>query len=126
MPTGGTIESISFAGRDWTCPADNEAQIGIGGFTAEVLMNGNKTSRTILTAMPNKIDGLLVSIDHSDGDLIWWQEKSNAKIDDVLTITLVDGSVYQGQAHVVGEVLGSTQSSTAAVSFAGPGELSLQ
>lgn len=126
MATGGTIESFSFAGRDWSCPADNEAQLGPGGFNAEVSMNGNLTARTILTAVPNKVDGLLVSIDHLNGDLLWWQNKSNSKIFEVLEVTLVDGSVYQCQAHVVGEVLGSTQSSTAAVSFNGPGAMTLQ
>jgi len=123
---GGSIEEISFAGRVFAVPADNEAQLKVGGFENEVQANGNGTARLIKTRVPNAVAGLTVEIDHTNGDLQFLQLRANSKIFEVLSITLVDGSVYQGLAQIVGELQASSQSATASVSFAGPGELTKQ
>jgi hypothetical protein len=123
---GGSIEEISFAGRVFAVPADNEAQLKPGGFENEVQANGNGTARLIKTRVPNSVSGLTVEIDHTNGDLQFLQLRANSKIFEVLSITLADGSVYQGLSQIVGELQVSSQSATASVSFAGPGELTKQ
>jgi len=126
MASGGSIEEVSIAGRAFAVPADNEAQIGVGGFSNEVQLNGNGTGRLIKTRVPNKVDGLLVEIDHSNGDLEFLQERADSSDFFVFSITLADGTIYQGVSQIVDEVLGSSQTATAAVSIQGPQKLTRQ
>ena len=126
MATGGSIEEVSIAGRAFAVPADNEAQIGVGGFSNEVQMNGNGTARLIKTRVPNKFDGLLIEIDHSNGDLEFLQSRADSAEFFVFSCTLADGTVYQGVSQIVDEVLGSSQNATAAVSIQGPQKLTRQ
>jgi hypothetical protein len=126
MASGGSIEEVSIAGRSFAVPADNEAQIGIGGFNNEVQMNGNGTARLIKLRVPNKLDGLLVQCDHSNGDLEFLQERADSSDFFVFSCTLADGTVYQGVSQIVDEVLGSSQNVTAAVSIQGPQKLTRQ
>lgn len=123
---GGSIVEVSIAGRAFAVPADNEAQVGIGGSSNEVQLNGNKTGRLIKTATPLKLDGLLVEISHENGDLLFLQERANSADFFVFSAELADGAVYQGLAQIVDEVLGSTQSATAAISIQGPQTLTVQ
>lgn len=123
---GGSIEEVSIAGRAFAVPADNEAQIGIGGSSNEVQLNGNSTGRLIKTRVALKLDGLLVEVDHSNGDLIFLQERADSADFFVFSATLADGTVYQGIAQIVDEVLGSSQNATAAISIAGPQKLTAQ
>jgi hypothetical protein len=123
---GGSIEEVSLSGRKFAVPADNEAQLNLGGFSNEVQPNGNGTGRLIKTRVANKVDGLLVEIDHSNGDLEFLQDLADNKDFFVFSCTLADGSVYQGLSQMVDEVNGSTQSATAAVSLNGPQKLTRQ
>lgn len=123
---GGSIEEVSIAGRAFAVPADNEVQLAIGGFNNEVQNNGNGTGRLIKTRVPLKLEGLMVEIDHSNGDLIFLQERANSADFFVFSATLADGTVYQGLAQIVDEVQGSSQSATAAVSIQGPQTLTKQ
>ena len=123
---GGSIEEIEFAGRTYAVPGDNEAQLKIGGFENEVQPNGNGTARLIKTRAVNQINGLLVEIDYTNGDFEFLQEAADRNDFEVISITLADGTVYQGRSQIVGELQGSTQSATASVSFAGPQKLTQQ
>jgi len=122
---GGSIESVSYAGRDFAVAADSDASIKTGGFENEVMSNGNGTVRLVKTRVAHAITGVQIEIDHSRGDLLFLQERANSKVFEVLAITLVDGSVYQGISQITGELSGSTQSATVTVSFGGP-SLTLQ
>lgn len=123
---GGSIEGVSLSGRGFAIPADNEAQINMGGYNNASEANGNFTSRLIKTSVPLKIDGLLVEIDHTNGDLEYLQELADLKDYFVIDITLADGTVYDGLAQIEGEVNGSTQSATAAITLSGTGKLNRQ
>ena len=122
---GGSIQDVSIAGRGFSVPADTEAQLSLGGFNNEVQVNGNGTGRLVKTRVPNKIDGLLVEIDHANGDLQFLQNQADLSSFFVLSITLADGSVYQGESQIT-EAQGSTMSATATVSLEGPAKLTLQ
>jgi len=123
---GGSIDSVSMAGRSFAVPADNEAQIKIGGFENEAQANGNGTARLIKTRVTGGVGGLLVELDHSNDDLTFLQDLANLKDFFVLNITLSDETVYQGIAQIVDELQGSTQSATVAVSLSVAGTLTKQ
>jgi hypothetical protein len=123
VAVGGSIIEFSFSGRGFAVPADNEAQIKLGGFTNDAQPNGNSTSRLIKTRVALGIDGLLVEIDHSNGDLEFLQDAANLKTFQDFAITLADDTVYSGSGQITGDFQGSTQSATAAVSLKGTGRM---
>ena len=68
MSVGGSIESITLDGRNFSVAADAEVQRKLGGFENEVQANGDGTARTIKTRVPLSLDGLTVDIDDDQGD----------------------------------------------------------
>lgn len=125
MSTGGSIESISYAGREFNVPGDADPNFKMGGMEGDVQPNGNDTVRLILTRSAHSVPGLTIDIDHSRGDLVFLQERANGKIFEDFTMTLVDGAVYQGESHITGELTSSPLSAVATVNFMGP-KLTLQ
>jgi hypothetical protein len=126
MGTGGSIESISIAGRSYAVAADADAQVKFGGFENEHQANGNGTARQIKTRVVWAVTGLTLDIDDDNGDHEFLQERADSKRDEVFTITYASGAVYQGTGGPTGEIQKSTQSTTAAVNFTGPGKLTKQ
>lgn len=127
MPAiGGSIESVSFDGREFPVPADVEAQRKLGGWENEVQANGDGSARIIKTRVPLSLDGLTIEIDDDRGDQEYLQDLADSPDYFVLAITYPSGLVYQGQAQIVGEFQASSQSATAAVSLMGPGRLEKQ
>ena len=124
--TGGSIESVSYAGREFAVAADAEANIKLGGWENEVQANGNGTARIVKTRVAHAITGLSIDIDQENGDLEFLQARSNAKVFEPLAVTFASGVVYQGVSIVTGELQGSSQSATASVNFEGPGALTKQ
>jgi hypothetical protein len=98
----------------------------MGGFNNEIQMNGNGTGREIKTRVASGVDGLLVEINHLTNDLQWLQDLANRIGGFDWEATLADGSVFQGRMTIVGELQGSTQSTTAAVSLQGSGVITRQ
>lgn len=126
MATGGSIESVSLAGREFAVASDADASVKLGGFENEQQSNGNSTSRLIKTRVAWAVTGLQLEVDDSNGDHDFLQERADAKRNEVFTITYADGTTRQGSGAITGELMLSTQSATAAVNFAGPGKLTRQ
>lgn len=126
MGVGGSIESITLDGRNFSVAADAEAQRKIGGFENEVQSNGDGTARQIKTRVPLSIDGLTVDIDDAQDDAQFLQELQNRNTFFPVSITYASGETYQGEAQIVGETQTSSQNATAAVSLMGPGILTRQ
>lgn len=126
MASGGSVESISFAGREFAVAADSDANIRMGGFSNENRPNGNETTRKILTRVDWQVSGLNVVIDPENGDQEFLQERSDAKDFEVFSITLVNGVTYQGVGSPTGDIEMSTMAATASVTFGGPGKLTKQ
>ena len=123
---GGSLESITMAGREFAVAADAEAQRKLGGFENEVQANGNGTARIVKTRVPLSLDGLTVQVDDSRGDHEFLQELADANDYFVIALTYASGEVYQGTAQITGELQSSSQATTAAVSLMGPGTLTKQ
>ena len=123
---GGSIESVTLAGRNFPVAADAEAQRKLGGFENEVQSNGDGTARIIKTRKPLSISGLTIEIDDSRGDQEFVQGLANGNDYFPLVITYASGANYQGRCQIVDEFQSSSQSATAPISLMGPGLLTKQ
>jgi len=127
MPAiGGSIESITLDGREFTVAADAEAQRKLGGFENEWQMNGNGTARLIKTRTAWSLDGVVIEVDDSRSDQEFIKELTDRNAEFPIAITYASGITYQGTGQVIGENAASSQSATQAVSLMGPGILTLQ
>ncbi len=123
---GGSIESVTLAGRNFAVPADVEAQRKLGGFDNEVLANGNGTARLIKTRVPLHIEGLGVEIDDSRGDQEFLQNLADRPDFFPVAVTYASGVTYQGVAQITGDFQASSQKAATTLSLMGPGKLSAQ
>ena len=123
---GGSIETVTLAGREFPVAADAEAQRKLGGFENEVEANGNGTARIIKTRVPLSISGLTVEVDDSRGDHEYLKSLADQSDFFDVAITYASGSTYQGTAQIVGELQASSQKATAAFNLMGPGILTKQ
>jgi hypothetical protein len=122
MATGGSIQSVTLNGREYSTAADNEATVFPGGFTHEQRPNGDGGGRDIKTRTSWKISGIELAIDWSEGDMEFLQDLSNGPLFAV-TMTLADDTVLKATGQIEGEWTGSTQSSTVSVDLSGPGTI---
>jgi hypothetical protein len=125
---GGSIESVSLDGRTFAVPADAETQRNLGGFSNEVLANGDGSARIQKTRQPWSISGLQVSIDDDRGDHEFLQALANRKDFFPVAITYASGAVYQGSAIIAGGegLQVNTQNQTAELTLSGPRTLTKQ
>jgi hypothetical protein len=123
---GGSIESVSWFGREFAVAADADANKDLGGFEAEDLPNGNGTTRYTLTRKNWRLEGVALELNDDNGDQEFLQEKIDARQAGPFAVTEAGGQVYQGNGKLVGELRKSTQSVTAPVAFAGGGKLTKQ
>lgn len=123
---GGSIEGVSFDGRAFSVPADQEVNRKLGGFENEILANGDGTARMIKTRIPFSLDGLSVGVDDARGDHAFLQNLANSNDFFAVTITYASGVVFQGTGQISGELQFSNQSASATVSIMGTGELTAQ
>ena len=120
---GGSIESVTLAGRKFAVAADSESNRKRGGFENEVQANGNGTARIIKTSVPLMLDGLAVEVDDTRGDHEYLQDLADLNDFFTVSITYASGVSYAGTAQIVGELQASSQNATASVTLSGPGVL---
>lgn len=117
---GGSIDTVNIAGRNFAAAADNEAQIKLGGFTNENQANGNGTARIVKTRGLAGIEGLQLEVDDARNDHQFLQDVADLNDHVTVSITLVDGTVYDGDQIIEGDFSRSTQSSLATINLMGP------
>lgn len=123
---GGSIVSVSIAGRLFSVAADADASINVGGRTNEYQANGDGTARKIQTCECWSVSGVSLSIDDSQGDLEFLQDTSDSTDDVVIVFEMASGVRWRGKGGIQDKVERSTQSTTAALAFAGPDKLERQ
>lgn len=126
MATGGSIESVTFAGRTFSVAFDADSQRKLGGFENEVASNGDGTARLLKTRVSWMLGDLTVSIDDLAGDPEFLQDLADGNDFFAVTISYASGAIYQGTGQIEGEVQTSSANATAALSLMGTGVLSLQ
>lgn len=117
--TAGSVKSIAFDGRSFAVPADAEINRVLGGYLNEVSPNGNQTNRLLKTAIPGKLDNIVVEIDNSRKDQEYLQGLADGNTFFPVTVEFVDGSIYSGQHQITSEVPYSNSTGTATLSTAG-------
>jgi hypothetical protein len=123
---GGSVESISIAGREFAVAADADINRKIGGTENEVQANGNQTARIIKTAVPSAFTGIVVEIDDARGDHEYLQNKADLDLFFPVAVTYASGAVYQGNAMISGELQYSSQNATASFDLMGDGKFTKQ
>ncbi len=124
--TGGSIDSVTLDGREFTVPFDVEIQKKLGGFENEIQANGNGTGRLIKTRTPWSIDGLTVEIDDTRDDQEYIQGLADRNDFYPIAVSFISGAVYQGTGQIVSDLQASSQSATASISLMGTGTLTSQ
>lgn len=126
MATGGSIESVSLAGRNFSVAADADSNRQLGGFNNEFQANGDGGGRQVKTRVGWSVTGLAVSVDDDRGDDEFLQSLQDRKDYYPIAITYASGAVYQGTGGIVGEPSTSSQSTTKPLDLMGPGKLTPQ
>lgn len=123
---GGSIESVSIAGRSFSVAADAESQRKLGGTENEIQPNGDGSARNVKTRVSWSVDGLSLTVDDDRGDHEFLQDIADASGFEPVSITYASGATYQGRGTITGELQASSQNATAAVTLGGPGKLTKQ
>jgi len=126
MSVGGSIQEIAIGGRLFNVAADADASRKLGGFETEVQANGNGSVRYIKTRVPWSLDGVVLDIEDVRGDQEFLQNNADSNEEVDIAITYASGITYQGRGKVVGEVVCSSQNTTATVTLSGGGKLESQ
>jgi hypothetical protein len=123
---GGSIESVSISGRNFSVAADADASRKLGGFENEMQVNGDGTDRVIKTRVAWMISGLTLSVDPDRGDHEFLQAISDGTARVPISITYAGSETYAGTGIVTGELSSSSQSATVEVELSGGGKLEKQ
>lgn len=119
MAAGGAIESIVINGRRFTCDAEDEPSVELGGYNNEVKANADGTSRVTKTRVVGSITGLNLVMDLDRGDPDFIKETKDDLEMVAVTATLVDGSLISGEAQIVDASALNVKDNTMEVSLNG-------
>ena len=124
--SGGSLQSLTLNGRYFTVTVDTEVIRGLGGYTNEILMNGDGTTRNIQTLSPWKLDGINVVVDDDNLDQEFLQGLMNLKSEFPITATYTGNVTYQGTGQITGDNDYSNQTSSATITLMGSRNLTQQ
>lgn len=123
---GGSVAEVAIDGRNFAVAADSDVPLTLGGKKVSVESNGNGTARYLGTVVPWSLKNIDVAIDHDQDDLGFLQRTADAMTAVNCTITLVDGTVFQGKGIVADDHDYSTAKATAGLTLMGEGQLTPQ
>lgn len=123
---GGPIVGSTLNGRYFSVAEDAESNRKLGGFENEVSMNGDGTARIIKTRVPWGADGLTVSCDDFNDDQQFLQSLADRNVFFPATVDYASGSIFQGDAQIVGEIAFSSKNATATMALQGTGTFTRQ
>jgi hypothetical protein len=123
---GGSIATVAIDGRNFPVTADADVALKLGGKKVTPTPNGNGTARYLGEVECWSLSGVDVSIDQDQDDIGFLQKNADAMTAVNCTITLIDGTVYQGKGIVSDAHDYSTAKATAGLTLMGEGQLSAQ
>jgi hypothetical protein len=123
---GGSVESITIAGREFAVTADADTNRKLGGFENEIGMNGNGTGRILKTPVASGLTGMVVQCDDTRGDHEYLEGIKNGNDFVPVAVTYASSETYQGTAIITGELQYSSQASTCAFDMQGAGTFTKQ
>lgn len=123
---GGSIESVSIAGREFSVTADADVTRRLGGKQNTVSMNGDGTASVIQTPTSWALTGLVVRVDDTRGDHEYLQDLADSGELVAIGATYASGVTWQGRGTIVDELGVNNQSTSATISMNGQGKLTPQ
>jgi len=123
---GGSVESVTLAGREFPVTADADIGRKIGGFENESQPNGDGSARLIKNRVTPKLGSVVVECDDARGDLEFLQDLADGTEFFSTAITYADGGVWQGDMQITGELQHSNSAGTASFDMDGRGKLTRQ
>ncbi len=126
MAAGGSISSLSIGGNDFSVASDCDVGLRIGGLKPTTHRNGDGTTRVTGEQEDWALNDIDVSVDASSGQLQFLQSVANQLEPVNCTITLIDGTIYQGSGLPVSDRDFSTAKSVMRLSLMGSGQLTKQ
>jgi hypothetical protein len=123
--TGGSMTTLSIAGRIFAVVADNDAKRKLGGYSNKIEMNGDGSARLIKLLEAWEVGDVVVSCDDVRGDQEFLKG-IQAKQDFVRCLFSFPMADYSGDGQLTDQVEFSSQSATAKLSFMGASEPGLE
>ena len=96
-----------------------------GGYTAEIMMNGNLTGHKSLSAKPWELSGISVECDPGDGNAEFLQDIIDSPVMAIVEWSHINGHVYKGTGTITGDLKESTKDGYAPIAIQGVGKLEL-
>jgi hypothetical protein len=122
--SAGPLETISVDGREFQAVGDASPDRILGGYTNEILINGNqKTHRTLKTPTPWSMADSEFECNDELGDQEYLAAKQASDADLDLVYTYASGSVYQGVGQITGDLAQKGMTETVSFGGGGSGEL---
>ncbi len=106
---GGSITETTMAGRPFSVTAESDVGKKLQATENEGKPNGDGTVRTIKNHVTQMIEGLVVAIDNSRGDLQFLRDLNDSPDLFDFTMAEADGSFWVGKAQISGEFKYQTQ-----------------
>lgn len=126
MIVAGSIESVTINGRLFPVSADADPNRDLGGFTVQIVPNGDGTVRKIKTRKPWKIGGLTLAVDDARGDQEFLQDVADSNDLANMLVTHPSGISYRGKGSLDEGLEYSSANGTAEVTLAGEKKLEQQ
>ena len=123
---GGSIESVTLAGRIFPVASDAESDRKLGGFENEFMSNGDGSGRIIKTRVGWTIGTVALEVNDDREDQEFLQDLIDSPDYFPVAITYVTGITYQGQGTITGELNTASKETKTEVTLQGPGKLSKQ
>jgi len=117
------MRQVLIKDRAFAVAADSDGNRDLGGMSADVQMNGDGSSRNILTRKGWEVDGLALAINDAQGDQEFLQAVIDAGKDVPIAFVHASNVTYSGTGIPKGDFKMSTMNITAPLSFGGPGKL---
>ena len=123
---GGSIQSVTLAGRIFPVAADVESDRKLGGFENEFMPNGDGSGRIVKTRTGWSLGTIAVEVNDDREDQEFLQELIDSPDFFPVAVTYVTDATYQGQGQITGELNTASKEAKAEITLQGPGKLTKQ
>jgi hypothetical protein len=111
--------------RSFNVKAGEDITQDLGGYVAEIMVNGNLTGHKSLSAKPWELAGISVECDPGDGSLEFLQDVQNSGNFAIMEWSHINGHVYKGTGTITGDLKAGTKEGYAPIALQGVGKLEM-
>lgn len=103
MAVGGPIKNVNLAGRSFDVDGENEVEMFSGGWTNEVVANGNGSGRIIKTPKTGEANKIPLILDDDRNDEEYIKELRNSHDWFKASFTDINDNTYSADVQIVGD-----------------------